>query len=70
MTLIEPGLVGADLAGEPPGPERDEKQRERIGKEEMLRAEDIAVAVHYAVTQPERTNVVSLRVEPLMQGQD
>ncbi|MDB5437929.1 MAG: short-chain dehydrogenase/reductase [Caulobacteraceae bacterium] len=64
VSLVEPGLVGADLQGWP-----SEKQRENIHAEKSLRAEDIAVAIHYLLSQPHRTNVVSLRIEPLMQSQ-
>lgn len=58
--LIEPGFTGADfqLPEYPP-----EKQRELIRDERMLRAEDIAVAVHFMLTQPRRTAVSLMRVE-------
>lgn len=63
VTLIEPGTVGSDMNTSPP-----EEQREKIGKHEMLRAEDIAVALHYVLTQPDRCDVASLRIEPRIQG--
>jgi len=58
--LIEPGFTGADFhyPDFPP-----EKQREHIHKDEMLRAEDIAVAAHYMLTQPRRASVSLVRVE-------
>lgn len=58
--LIEPGFTGSDFQypGFPP-----EKQRELIHKDQMLRAEDIAVAAHYMLTQPRRTSVSLMRVE-------
>ena len=58
---VEPGLTGSDMQL-PDIPV--EKQREMIHAAKMLRAEDIAVAVHYMVTQPRRTVVSLMRVEP------
>ena len=63
--LIEPGLVGTDMAAENhPVPE----QREMIAKGEMLKAEDVAGAVLYMLVQPNRSSVVELQIRPL--GQD
>jgi NADP-dependent 3-hydroxy acid dehydrogenase YdfG len=58
---IEPGKVGTDMQT-PDFP--IEKQREMIRDAKMLRAEDIAVAAHYMLTQPRRTVVSLMRVEP------
>lgn len=58
---IEPGLTGSDMQL-PDIPV--EKQREMIAKAEMLRAEDIAAATHFMLTQPRRTVVSLMRVEP------
>lgn len=63
VSLIEPGSVGSDLQETPP-----EEQREKIRKHEMLRAEDIAVCVHYILTQPERCDVAEVRIEPRLQS--
>ena len=41
-------------------------QRVLIHKHEMLRAEDIAVAMDYVLTQPARCDVVSLQIRPLL----
>jgi len=58
--LIEPGFTGADFQyPEIPA----EKQRELIQQHRMLRAEDIAAAVHFMLTQPRRTAVSLMRVE-------
>ena len=57
--LVEPGLTGADF--QYPGIPAD-KQREMINQERMLRAEDIAVAVHFMLTQPRRAVVQQLAV--------
>ncbi|HJS12317.1 SDR family oxidoreductase [Sphingopyxis sp.] len=58
--LIEPGFTGADFQYPefPPG-----KQVELINRHQMLRAEDIAVAVHFMLSQPRRTAVSLMRVE-------
>ncbi len=57
--LVEPGLTGADF--QYPDIPAD-KQREMINAEKMLRAEDIAVAVHFMLTQPRRAVVAQLAV--------
>ena len=62
---IEPGKVGTDMQT-PDIPL--EKQREMIHNAEMLRAEDIAVAAHFFLTQPRRTVVSLMRVEPRIAG--
>ena len=58
---IEPGLVGTDMQL-PDIPV--EKQREMIHQAKMLRAEDIAAAAYFMLTQPRRTVVSLMRVEP------
>lgn len=63
VTLIEPGLVGADLQGIPV-----EEQREKIAKEEMIYAEDLAETILFTLNRANRTDVVSLRVEPRLQN--
>ena len=55
--LVVPALTGADFQY-PDIPA--EKQREKIKAEEMLRAEDIAVAVQFMLTQPSRAVVQEL----------
>ena len=60
VSLVEPGLTGSDMQYEDYSAEQ---QRELIAGDRMLRAEDIAVAVHYVLTQPRRTNVSLVRVE-------
>ncbi|WP_395331779.1 SDR family oxidoreductase [Novosphingobium sp. BL-8H] len=62
--LIEPGKTGADFQY----PDISaEKQRDMIGKETMLRAEDIAVAVHYLLTQPRRAVIQQITIAPRKQ---
>lgn len=65
VSLVEPGLTGSDMVEGTP-----EEQAERIGKEEMLRAEDIAVGVHYLLTQPNRAVVQQLTISPRMQDKE
>lgn len=62
VSLIEPGKTGSDMVEENPS-----EQKDLIHKQEMLRAEDIAVAVHYVLTQPARCDVVSLQIRPHLQ---
>jgi len=58
--LIEPGFTGADFQYPDFPPDQ---QRELIHQHKMLRAEDIAVAAHFMLTQPRRTAVSLMRVE-------
>lgn len=58
--LIEPGFTGADFQYPEFPPE---KQRELIARAQMLRAEDIAAAAQFMLTQPRRTAVSLMRVE-------
>jgi NADP-dependent 3-hydroxy acid dehydrogenase YdfG len=60
VTLIEPGKTGADMQEMPP-----EEQRKKIEKMEMLKAEDIAAAVCYVLTQPQRADIVELKIRPI-----
>lgn len=65
VSLIEPGLVGSNLAKEPPDAQ---KQQEQQSEGQMLEAEDIAQAVYYTLTQPTRSSVLEIRVAPIKQG--
>lgn len=62
VTLIEPGAVGTDMQPVPV-----DEQREQEQKGEMLVAEDIANAVVFALTQPERCDIVQLKIKPHLQ---
>jgi NAD(P)-dependent dehydrogenase (short-subunit alcohol dehydrogenase family) len=67
VSLVEPGSTGADfLYPETPA----EKQRELIREEKMLRAEDIAVGVHYLLTQPRRAVVQQLTISPRVKAEE
>jgi len=67
VSLVEPGKTGADFQY-PDIPA--EKQRAMIEEETMLRAEDIAVGVHYLLTQPKRTVVQQLVIAPREQDKE
>jgi 3-oxoacyl-[acyl-carrier protein] reductase len=58
--LIEPGFTGADFQYPEFPPE---KQVQLINEHRMLRAEDIAVTVHFMLTQPRRSAISNIRVE-------
>ena len=62
VSLVEPGTTGSDMQ-----PSSPEEQRENIARAEMLQAEDIAEAVAFILTRPERCDDVSLRIEPRIQ---
>jgi len=67
VSLVEPGKTGADMQY----PDISaQKQREMIHEESMLRAEDIAVGVHYLLTQPRRAVVQQLTISPRMQAKE
>lgn len=65
VSNVEPGLTGSDM--QYPETPADE-QRQQIAEETMLRAEDIAVAVHYILTQPNRAVVQQLTITPRGEG--
>jgi NAD(P)-dependent dehydrogenase (short-subunit alcohol dehydrogenase family) len=67
VSNVEPGLTGSDM--QLPDIQPDE-QRERIADETMLRAEDIAVGVHYLLTQPRRAIVQQLTIVPRDQAEE
>lgn len=67
VSLVEPGKTGADF--QYPDIPAD-KQREMIEEETMLRAEDIAVGVHYLLTQPRRAVVQQLVIAPREQEKE
>ncbi|GAB3939747.1 SDR family oxidoreductase [Spirosoma harenae] len=62
VSLVEPGAVGSDMQET-----TTDEERERQQKGDMLRAEDIAVCVHYILTQPQRCDVVSVQIRPHLQ---
>jgi NADP-dependent 3-hydroxy acid dehydrogenase YdfG len=66
VTIVEPGAVATEL----PDHITDEDARESISglfKLERLQAEDIAEAIAYAVTQPDRVSVNEVLIRPTQQ---
>jgi len=62
VTLIEPGSVGTDM------PEKTPQEQRKLEKEDkMLKAEDIASCVYYCLTQPERCDVIAIKIRPHLQ---
>lgn len=65
VSWIEPGTIGADMQDMPP-----EEQRRKIAVHEMLYAEDVADAIEFVLTRPNRTDISALRIEPRLQKAD
>jgi NADP-dependent 3-hydroxy acid dehydrogenase YdfG len=66
VTIVEPGAVETELADHI----TDEDARESLGgllKLEILQAEDVANAIVYVVTQPERVSVNEILIRPTQQ---
>lgn len=66
VSLVEPGVVGTELAGHN-RPEILKRIEERHATMEILRAEDVADAVAYIVTRPHRVAVSEMIVRPTEQ---
>jgi len=62
VTVIQPGSVATPMQ-----PSNEREQREAIASHRMLYAEEIAEAIHFALTRSERADVVNLRIEPRIQ---
>ena len=62
VTLIEPGKTASDLHFPDICPP---EQRALVGEQKMLKAEDVAAAIHFALTQPRRSVVQSISVVPI-----
>ncbi len=62
VTLIEPGAIATHLQ-----PFSDEKLHEFEDKQEMLPAGEVAEAIMFAATRSPGVDVVTLRIEPLVQ---
>jgi NADP-dependent 3-hydroxy acid dehydrogenase YdfG len=59
VSLIEPGSVGTDM--QPASPRTQRKKQQAL---EMLKAEDIAAAVLYVLSQPKRCDVIGVQIRP------
>jgi NADP-dependent 3-hydroxy acid dehydrogenase YdfG len=62
VTLVEPGAIATHLQ-----PYSDEKLAEFEKGLEMLPAAEVAEAILFAATRPPGVDVVTLRIEPLVQ---
>jgi NAD(P)-dependent dehydrogenase (short-subunit alcohol dehydrogenase family) len=62
VTVIEPGATSTPMQEK-----SDDEKAQEIEQHKMLLAEDIAEAIHFALTRPERADVVMLRIEPRIQ---
>ena len=70
VTCLEPGFVKTELQGHNENPmvvDAIEKMREQIGEDGLLQAEDMAAAIVYAVSQPDRVSVNEILVRPTRQ---
>jgi NADP-dependent 3-hydroxy acid dehydrogenase YdfG len=66
VTLIEPGATATELASHN-RPEILEGMAQTFGSIELMRAEDIAESIRYAVTQPRRVAVNEILIRPTEQ---
>ena len=67
VTIIEPGAVATELAHHITDAAAKQQLEEWIKAMTPLEAEDIAAAIVYAVTQPERVNVNEILIRPTEQ---
>jgi len=68
VTAIEPGAVATELTHTITDEEITEGFLKQLSDLEMLKSEDIADSIMYALTQPGRTNVSEILVMPTDQG--
>ena len=62
VSIIQPGSTDTDMQ-EP----STEEKRQAVADQEMLMAEEVADAIRYVLTRSDRTDVVTLRIEPRVQ---
>lgn len=62
VSLIEPGATDTDLQD---GTAED--KQEQVDNMQMLKAEDVAMAVAFALVQPKRCDIVNLQLRPHLQ---
>lgn len=68
VTVVEPGAVATELATHISDDQVIEGLMDRFGDVEILQPEDIAAAVRFTVTQPERVSVNEIMVRPSEQN--
>lgn len=64
MSIISPGIVDTELSHHISDEEIKEKMAPGAFVEEALKPEDIAAAIVYAASQPQRVNVNEILVRP------
>jgi len=64
VTIVEPGTTETDVAESIPTEEARNAMYAHVHKETVMKAEDIAGAIYYAVSQPERVNVSEIWLTP------
>lgn len=62
VTLIEPGAIGSAMQ-----PYSAEERAQQIAEHKMLPPDQVAEAILFAATRPPGIDVVTLRIEPLVQ---
>lgn len=62
VTLIEPGATATDMQGND-----SEDLGRQVEAKEMLDASDVASAIIYSLSQPERSNIAVIQIKPLLQ---
>ena len=62
VTLIEPGAIGSAMQ-----PFSAEERERMMQEHKLLRPDSVAEAIIFAATQPPGVDVVTLRIEPLVQ---
>lgn len=67
VTIIEPGLVDTEINDQITDPIAKQRIEERRKSITPLQSEDIAAAIVYAVTQPQRVNVNEILIRPTEQ---
>jgi len=67
ITIIEPGAVATELTQHVTNPEVQERVQKMYNEITTLESEDIAAAIIYAVTQPDRVNVNEILIRPTEQ---
>jgi len=68
VTCIEPGAVATELTETITDEELMDDFKNSMGDLDFLDSEDIAKAIHYAVSQGDNVNVNELQVRPVSQG--
>jgi NADP-dependent 3-hydroxy acid dehydrogenase YdfG len=67
VTIIEPGLVDTEINNHITDAIAKQRIEERRKSITPLQSEDIAAAIVYAVTQPQRVNVNEILIRPTEQ---